>query len=76
MAGLVAKVHLVNGDVMEIPLSFEYLDSLRRLEEQGLKGKSLIHALLTDDWATRPAIVELVGETADGASVSISIPYE
>ena len=74
-AFLEAKIHLQNGDLMKIPLSFEYLDSFRVLAAQGLRGKRLVHALLTRDWATPPAVVELFGETADGVAVSICIPY-
>ena len=72
---LVARVHLANGDRMEIPLSFNYLESLHVLKARGLTGKKLVHALLTGDWATPPAEVELLGETADGVAVRISIPY-
>jgi hypothetical protein len=76
MEFLVAKVHFVNGDVMEIPLTFGYLERVALLKDQGFEGKELVHRLLSDDWATPPATVELVGETADGAVVGLVIPYE
>lgn len=76
MASLNAKVYLVDGGLMEIPLDDDFLVRLRRLQDAGLKGKALIHELITDDWGPPPLSVVVRGIGPDGSSVELAIPYD
>jgi hypothetical protein len=46
-----------------------------RLVHEGLSGKALIHALLTDDWGPPPVRVTLSCPGVNGKDVEIVIPY-
>ena len=71
---LVAEAHLVNGSVLDsIPVSAE---ALARLQRDGLAGRELIHALITDDWGAPPAFVKISGTTERGEVVSLVIHYD
>lgn len=76
MASLKAKAYLVDGGLMNIPLHESDLERLRSLQEQGLKGKALLHAFLTDDWGPPPLEVRVEGEDSEGDKVNIVIPYD
>ncbi len=69
------QVSLVNGDGHEFPVGEDFLLRLKELEDSGLRGKSLIHALLSDDWGAPPLFVTITGHGPDGMPVDIRIPY-
>ena len=76
MASLTARVHLVDGGLMKIPLNQDFLGKLKRLQARGLQGKALVHQLLTDDWGVPPVVIVITGTAPDGSLVDLSIPYD
>lgn len=76
MASLTARVHLVDGSLMVIPLDDDFLVRLKRLQTAGLQGKALVHELLTDDWGPPPVAVVVRGTAPDGSAVDLTIPYD
>jgi hypothetical protein len=76
MASLTARVHLVDGGLMVIPLDDNFLVRLTRLQAAGLQGKALVHELLTDDWGPPPVAIVVKGTAPDGSSVDFTIPYD
>lgn len=75
MATPKVTAHLVNGCLLDFDVDPDFLERLRTLETQGLAGRSLIHALLTDDWGAPPVFLRIVGAGSNGY-VDITIPYE
>lgn len=73
---LTVGVHSVDGGLQE----WSEPDALHRrlieLRLQGMKGKRLIHALLTDDWGPPPMSVTIHGTLADGTEVDERLPYD
>jgi hypothetical protein len=53
-----------------------FVSELRKLENQGYRGKSLINILISDDWGAPPASVNIKGKLADGSVIDESIRYE
>lgn len=76
MSELEVSAHLVDGGLQEFPVGHDFLQKLLFLETQGVEAKSLIHALLTDDWGAPPLFVRVVGFGPDGKRVDITIPYK
>lgn len=68
-------VNLVNGDRSEWTEPLVILAKHDRLVHEGLKGKALIHELLTDDWGAPPTCVTLSCPGVDGKLIEIVIPY-
>jgi hypothetical protein len=66
---------LVDGGIQDFEFGPEFLDHLRALRAEGLTGKRLIHALITDDWGPPPRMVEISGTTTKGEYVNVTIHY-
>jgi len=76
MSGSVkVSIRFVDGSLQEYFEGMKILSDLARLKRQGLEGKLLIHALLTDDWGPPPRLVQIKGVDESGCSVDIKIPY-
>lgn len=67
--------NLVNGDRSEWTEPLAILAKHDRLVHEGLRGKALIHELLTDDWGPPPTRVTLSCPGVDGKSIKIEISY-
>lgn len=71
---LTATARLKDGGLQ--PCGRVSLDRLRALERDGLRGRSLVHALTTDDWGAPPLFLELTGLDENGQPLRVVIPYE
>ena len=69
------EANLVDGSYMEWTVPLAILAKHDRLVHEGLKGKALIHELLTDDWGAPPTRVTLSCPGVDGKLIEIVIPY-
>ena len=69
------EVNLVDGSYTEWDEPLVILAKHDKLVHDGLSGKALIHALLTDDWGPPPVRVTLSCPGVDGKPVKIVIPY-
>lgn len=72
---LKVQVNTVDGGVQDWTESDSILDKLARLRSDGLEGRDLVHALLTDDWGAPPQGVSITGTTDDGRVINEYIPY-
>jgi hypothetical protein len=68
-------VRLVDGGLNEFEADPDFLQRMQSLELQGLKGKELIHHLITDDWGAPPIAVDISVQESDGKSFVAHIPY-
>ena len=68
-------VNLADGSYTEWTEPLAILAKHDRLVHEGLKGKALIHELLTDDWGAPPTRVTLSCPGVDGKLIEIVIPY-
>lgn len=68
-------VNLVDGSYTEWNEPLGILAKHDRLVHEGLSGKALIHALLSDDWGPPPVRVTLSCPGVDGKTIKIVIPY-
>ena len=75
MNSISVLVRLVDGSLMQFDAALDLLERLNALQAQGLRGKQLIHQLLSDDWGPPPLFVEIVGTSHDGKQVKVQIPY-
>jgi hypothetical protein len=70
------SVHAVDGSLQEWDAPDAIVKRLRELRGDGLRGRSLIHGLLTDDWAAPPSTVTISGTLGTGEHVRYAISYE
>lgn len=70
------SIRLIDGSLDEYSESDEFISNLNSLQEQGYRGKALIHQLITDDWGAPPIVVDISGVTSEGIKVKVKIPYE
>lgn len=75
MSTVNVRVHLVDGGLQEFREGADFLRRLARLEREGLQGRALINALITDDWGAPPVRVVLSGTNLDGVEFTQGIPY-
>lgn len=76
MSHVTVTAALVDGGALDFVPGPDFLDRLRALQAQGVEGREIIHALLTDDWGPPPVFVMVAGTDADGRQIDIRIPYE
>lgn len=70
------SIRFVNGSMQEYTENDFFIGELRKLENQGYRGKSLINILISDDWGAPPTSVNIKGKLADGSVINESIRYE
>jgi hypothetical protein len=70
------EVRLVDGGAQDWTFGSEFLAKLAALDAQGLTGKDLIHALLSDDWGAPPVIVTIIWTGSDGRRHVRKIEYD
>jgi len=70
------SIRFVNGSMQEYIENDFFIGKLRKLENQGYRGKSLINILISDDWGAPPISVNIKGKLADGSVINESIRYE
>lgn len=74
MGTVTVTVRTVDGGMQEWFEDLQFLGRLRTLQAEGLDGKELIHALVSDDWGAPPRSVQIHGQDAGGHSFSVEIP--
>jgi hypothetical protein len=75
MSAVNVSIRLVDGSLREYDTGPDLLVDLAALQVQGLAGRRLIHALLSDDWSPPPVYVDISGDAADGRPINERIPY-
>lgn len=75
MGKIMITVRTVDGGMQDWLEDLQFLSRLRTLQSEGLEGKELIHALVSDDWGAPPRSVRIHGQDASGQSFSVEIPY-
>lgn len=75
MTSISVSIRMVDGSLSEFAADEGFLNKLYALQAQGLRGKQLIHELLSDDWGPPPRVVEIHGTLLDGKQIDIRIPY-
>lgn len=65
------KIWFENGDFSEHAEDEAFLRRYEELRAEGLAGKALVHALVSDDWGAPPRTVQLWR----GDVLVASIPY-
>lgn len=76
MKSVKVEAKLVDGGAQDWVFGPEFLEKLKRLEAQGVTGKSLVHELLSDDWGAPPVIITISWTSSDGYRGERKIPYE
>ena len=70
-------IRTVDGGLQEYEESGNKLiRKLIALQNDGCKGKQLIHDLISDDWGVPPLCVQIEGKSKDGDKINVTIPYE
>lgn len=69
------SISFADGSAQEYEADRAFLSRLLRLQEQGLKGKRLVHELISDDWGPPPRSVEILGKDESGQEFKVQIPY-
>ena len=69
------QIHLVNGGLQEFSEHPSIINRLIDLRNDGLSGKQLVDALISDDWGAPPSSVSLTGTLEDGTRVEEHISY-
>ncbi len=72
---ITVSIRFVDGSMQEFSESADFLSTLTELQNQGYKGKELIHELLSDDWGAPPLSVQIKGTKSDGTKTDINILY-
>ncbi len=75
MTTISVSIRMVDGSLSEFASDESLLRKLYALQGQGLRGKQLIHQLLSDDWGPPPLVVEIYGTSSDGKQIHVRIPY-
>ena len=75
MGTVTVTARLVDGSIEPFEFDADFLTQLSELQAQGLTGKRLIHALITDDWGAPPLYVEISGTTSAGEQVNLKLHY-
>lgn len=75
MTSISVSIRMVDGSLSEFAADEGFLNKLHALQAQGLRGKQLIHELLSDDWGPPPCVVEIHETLLDGKQIDIRIPY-
>lgn len=65
-----------DGSMSEYEENNFFILQLRKLQNNGYQGKSLIDALISDDLGAPPSSVILKGKLNDGSEINESILYE
>lgn len=69
------SISFIDGGLQEFEESDSFAEELFLLKSLGHEGKSLVHALLSDDWGAPPVYVKISGTTSKGQEVNEHIPY-
>lgn len=67
---------LVDGGAMDWTFGPNFLTRMERLSREGLTGKLLVDALITDDWAAPPSVVTVSWVDSDGRAGRRVILYD
>jgi hypothetical protein len=70
------SIYFVDGSMSEYEENDLFILQLRKLQNNGFQGKSLINTLISDDWGAPPSSVILKGKLSDGSEINESIRYE
>ncbi|MHB8100526.1 MAG: hypothetical protein ACYDD5_13180 [Sulfuricurvum sp.] len=70
------SIYFVDGSMSEYEENDLFILQLRKLQNNGFQGKSLINTLISDDWGAPPSSVILKGKLNDGSEINESIRYE
>ena len=70
------RVSLVSGADQEWSEKESILRKLKKLRDEGYKGRHLIDTLITDDWGAPPVYVEITGKTKEGKTVTEKLIYD
>lgn len=69
-------IRFVDGSAMERSVDDADLARLVAFERDGLTGKALIHAWLSDDWGAPPTDITIQGVTSRGQHVNRTLFYD
>jgi hypothetical protein len=70
------SVHAVDGSLQEWYAPDDVVDRLRTLQREGVRGRELIHKLLTDDWGVPPSTITISGTLQTGERVHFALAYD
>lgn len=69
-------ISFVDGGLEKFEEDDAFIKRMDDLKYQGYEGRSLIHELITDDWAASPVYIKIIGITTKGKKISEHIAYE